>query len=94
MQDVDIFGDVPAPYNLEKHNLSPHLVIGDFEYDENEKPIVLTDKEDKFIDRRGNPVTRRGFIIDSENNLICNKGIQKLKWGHMNDDNDLPLLYN
>lgn len=39
-KDVDEKGEVPAPFNVEKHNFNPHLTRGDFDYDRNGKPIV------------------------------------------------------
>lgn len=39
--EMDDEGEVPAPFNLEKHNFNPHKVIGDFKYDKNGYPIVL-----------------------------------------------------
>jgi hypothetical protein len=38
--DLDEKGEVPAPFNVEKHNFNPHLVRGDFGFDRNGKPII------------------------------------------------------
>lgn len=87
-------GEVPAPFNLEKHNFNPHKVIGDFKYDKNGHPLVQKNRQGKFVDRKGHLVTKRGYRIDPQNNLIDNRGIHKLKWGHMNEQKDLPVLRN
>lgn len=34
-KDLDDRGEVPAPFNVEKHNFNPHEVRGDFKYDKN-----------------------------------------------------------
>lgn len=38
--ELDDKGEVPAPFNVEKHNFNPHLVRGDFDFDRNGKPII------------------------------------------------------
>lgn len=38
--ELDEKGEVPAPFNVEKHNFNPHLVRGDFDFDRNGKAIV------------------------------------------------------
>lgn len=39
-KDLDDRGEVPAPFNVEKHNFNPHRSRGDFDYDRNGKPII------------------------------------------------------
>ncbi len=41
---LDERGEVPAPFNLEKYNFNPHHVRGDFDFDRNGKPVVITKK--------------------------------------------------
>lgn len=41
--DLDEKGEVPAPFNVEKHNFNPHLIRGDFDYDRNGKPVIKQD---------------------------------------------------
>ena len=43
--DLDDRGEVPAPFNFEKHNFNPHKVRGDFDYDKNGKPIIKKNKD-------------------------------------------------
>jgi len=40
IKDVDDRGELPAPFNIEKHNFNPHEVRGEFNYDRNGKAIV------------------------------------------------------
>jgi hypothetical protein len=42
--DLDAKGDVPAPFNVEKHNFNPHQVRGDFDYDRNGNPMIKKTK--------------------------------------------------
>jgi hypothetical protein len=39
-KDLGDHGEVPAPFNVENHNLNPHFTSGEFNYDRNGKPIV------------------------------------------------------
>ena len=47
-KDLDERGEVPAPFNFEKHNFNPHSCRGDFEFDRNGKPIVVKNKDGTF----------------------------------------------
>lgn len=93
-KEVDDKGEVPAPFNVEKHNFNPHHTRGDFDYDRNGKPIVKKNSNGQFVDKRGNVVSSRGYRIDQEGNMIDNKGRMKFHHSHMTDDGDLPKLFN
>lgn len=43
--DLDDRGELPAPFNVEKHNFNPHEVRGDFDFDRNGKARVLKTAE-------------------------------------------------
>jgi hypothetical protein len=77
-KDLDDNGEVPAPFNVEKHNFNPHLSRGDFDYDRNGKPIVKkASKPGKFEDKRGAPVSQRGYRVDPDGNMIDNNDRKK-----------------
>ncbi len=40
-KDLDEKGEIPAPFNIEKHNFNPHNCRGTFDYDQNNKQIIL-----------------------------------------------------
>ncbi len=40
-KDLDERGEMPAPFNVEKYNINPHLSCVNFNYDKNGKPIAL-----------------------------------------------------
>lgn len=79
-KEIDEKGEVPAPFNVEKHNFNPHLTRGDFDYDRNGKPIVKKNANGQFVDKRGNIVSSRGYRIDEQGNMIDNKG--RMKFHH------------
>ena len=92
-KDLDERGELPAPFNIEKHNFNPHEVRGDFNYDRNGKPIV-TKKGSGFVDKRNSDVSSRGYRVDSAGHMIDNNGRKKFDRSQMTQDGDLPKLFN
>lgn len=78
--EMDDKGEVPAPFNVEKHNFNPHLTRGDFDYDRNGKPIVKKNGKGQYVDKKGNVVSSRGYRIDEHGNMVDNKG--RMKFHH------------
>jgi hypothetical protein len=39
-EDLDVKGELPAPFSIEKHNFNPHWLMGHFDYIER-VPTVL-----------------------------------------------------
>jgi len=94
-QDIDERGEVPAPFNFEKHNFNPHQCRGDFDYDRNNKPIVKKSKDGKsFEDKKGSKVSSRGYRVDKSGNVEDNHGRKKFDKSHTTSDGDLPKLFN
>lgn len=93
-KDIDDKGEVPAPFNVEKHNFNPHQTRGDFDYDRNGKPVVKKNSNGQFVDKRGSVVSSRGYRIDENGNMIDNKSRQKFNAAHMTEEGDLPKLFN
>jgi hypothetical protein len=91
---LDERGEVPAPFNVEKHNFNPILCRGDFDYDRNGRAMILKDAKGGYVDRRGNRVSQRGFRIDADGNMIDNHGRKKFDRSQMTADGDLPKLFN
>lgn len=55
--DLDERGEVPPPFNVEKHNFNPLRCRGDFDYDRNGKAMILKDAKGGYVDKRGNKVS-------------------------------------
>jgi len=92
--DIDDRGEVPAPFNVEKHNFNPHRSRGDFYYDRNGKPIIKKNKSGEYVDKKGAKVSARGYRIDKDGHLIDNYGRKKFDRQHLTSDGDLPKLFN
>jgi hypothetical protein len=94
--ELDEKGEVPAPFNIEKHNFNPHLVRGDFDYDRNGKAVVKQDPRSPgaFVDKRGSKVSSRGYRVDGGAHVVDNTGRKKLDRTHATPDGDLPKLFN
>lgn len=93
-KDLDERGEIPAPFNVEKHNFNPHRSRGDFDYDRNGKPIIKKNSSGQYVDKRGAIVTARGYRINEQGHLIDNYGRKKFDKAHMTADGDLPKLFN
>ena len=96
-QDLDERGELPAPFNVEKHNFNPHEVRGDFAHDRNGKAKVQKTAEgatEGFADKRGARVSSRGYRVDKHGNMIDNRDRKKVDATHMTPDGDLPKLFN
>jgi len=62
--ELDDRGEVPAPFNIDKHNFNPHRSRGDFDFDRNGKAIIKKNSSGQFVDKRGAIVTQRWYRID------------------------------
>lgn len=91
---LDDRGEVPAPFNVEKHNFNPIRCRGDFDYDRNGRAMILKDSKGSFVDKRGNRVSQRGYRIDEAGHLVDNYGRKKFDRTQMTADGDLPKLFN
>lgn len=92
--ELDERGEVPAPFNVDKHNFNPHRSRGDFDFDKNGKPIIKKNSSGQFVDKKGAIVTSRGYRINQEGHLIDNYNRKKFDKAHMTPDGDLPKLFN
>jgi len=92
--DLDERGEVPAPFNVEKHNFNPHQVRGDFDHDRNGRPIVKQNNQGVFVDKRGREVSSRGYRVDKDGSIIDNHERKKFDKAHLTEDGDLPKLFN
>ena len=92
--EMDQKDEVPAPFNIEKHNFNPHSVRGDFDYDRKGKAMVLRDKHGKYVDKNGVKVSKYGYRVDSAGNLIDQFGRKKLDKNQMTDEGNIPKLFN
>jgi len=94
-KDLDEKGEIPAPFNVEKHNFNPHYCRGNFDYDQNGKPIILKNQRTgNYVDKYGDRVSSRGYRIDASGNLIDNYKRKKFDKSHMTPDGDLPKFFN
>lgn len=92
--ELDERGEVPAPFNVEKHNFHAQQVRGDFDYDRNGRPVVKQNDQGDYVDKRGAVVSSRGYRVDKNGNLIDNHGRKKFDKAHLTEDGDLPKLFN
>ena len=76
--DMDDKGEVPAPFCVEKFNFNPHDLMGDLEFNYDEKtgraiPRLLQTKQGFYVDKKGRRVNRFGWLVQGGNGHIVDK---------------------
>lgn len=64
--------ELPLPYRIERHNFNPHHCLGNFDFDERDKPIILKDREGRLIDKNLRRVNASGWLTNREDDVIDN----------------------
>lgn len=70
--------ELPLPFRLERHNFNPHQCYGNFDYDDQCKPVILKDAQGNRIDKNWRSVNASGWLIDDDGNIVDNLGQVKL----------------
>lgn len=65
--------ELPLPFRIEKFNFNAHECLGNFDYDQREKPIILKDSNGK-VDKNLRRVNGAGWLIDQVGNVVDNLG--------------------
>jgi len=63
--EIDERGEIPAPFCVEKFNFNPFTMRGNFDYDEQGKPLILQNKQKELIDKNGRKVNKNGWLVDN-----------------------------
>lgn len=96
-RDMDERGELPGPFCLEKHNFNPHLMSGDFEYQDGQ-PVVLKNEKGQHVDRNGRRVNQAGWYIDPHQaGALVDRDLRKKfdkRQLQAPKFNDLPKLFN
>lgn len=93
--EMEHIGELPMPYRLERHNFNPHKCLGNFDYNENHKPIFYKNQADFFTDKNHRIVNQSGFLKDDRGNIIDNDGqVRIFKKQLLEPKDDIPMLYN
>lgn len=72
LENSDYRYELPLPFRLERFNFNPHQCFGNFEYDDDDKPMILQDEYGHRMDRNWRPVNSSGWLIDEQGNIIDN----------------------
>jgi hypothetical protein len=70
--------ELPLPLRMERFNFNPHECMGNFDFDESDKPKILIDKHGNRIDKNLRKVNKSGWLVDDEGNIIDNLGKIKI----------------
>jgi len=96
---VDDRGEIPAPYCIEKFNFNPHDLIGDLEYDFDQKtnmaiPRLFRTQQGFFMDKKNRRVNKYGWLVQANSGHIVDKFGRKKFDRKQLEDGDLQKLLN
>lgn len=94
MEGSDYKYELPLPYRMERFNFNPHQCFGNFEYDDDEKPMILQDVYGHQMDRNWRPVNASGWLVDQDGNVIDNQGHIKFIHSQLIEKGQVPNLLN
>lgn len=86
--------ELPLPLRLERFNFNPHECMGNFDFDENDKPKILIDKNGNRIDRNLRKVNKSGWLVDRDDNIIDNLGKIRIIKSQLEDKGEIRKLFN
>lgn len=82
-------GDLPSPFNVEKHNFNPHSLMGDFDYIDG-KPSLMQSKQGFYMDKKGRRVNKFGWmVLAGQGHLVDIHGRKKFDKTQLTIDGDL-----
>lgn len=86
---------VQVPPDSNKRNFNEHDILGEFDRDEKGNIILLQDNDGNCIDKKGNRVNERGYLIDpNTGDIIENHDKQKMfDKEDIDDRGEIPAPY-
>lgn len=76
-EELDNKGDIPAPFNFERHNFNPHSLMGDFDYQDG-KPELMKSAQGFFMDKKGRRCNKFGWmVLTNQGHLVDVSGRKK-----------------
>lgn len=97
--ELDDRGELPAPFCVEKYNFNPHDLMGDLDYDFDQKtntavPMLLKTQQGFFVDKKGRRINKHGWLVmGNQGHIVDRKATKKFDRKQL-EDQDLPKLFN
>jgi hypothetical protein len=54
----------------EKKRFNVNDILGEFDRDDRGNPMILQDKRGEFVDKDGNRVNEKGYLIDKNGDVV------------------------
>lgn len=86
--------ELPLPLRLERFNFNPHECMGNFDYDDNDKPKILVDRHGNRIDKNLRKVNKSGWLIDKDENIIDSTGKTRIIKAQLDEKGEIRKLFN
>ena len=84
-------GEFPKIFPFTKFNIK--RVLGDFEMDPLGNPILDKGPSGELLDRNGNRVNQRGYLVDSEGNVIDKLGKRMFENEILDAEGEIPKVF-
>ena len=83
-------------YNMRAKPFKMTSIMGELQRDEVSGDAVQSSNPegDKFFDKTGRSVNKRGFLIDRKGNIINKNGEIMFRKNQLNDDGDFPKFFD
>lgn len=82
--------------DAEKRRFNVNDILGDFDRDERGHPLILQDKKGELIDKSGNRVNEKGYLVDPKTGDILEreKGRKVFSSSELDERGELPPPFN
>lgn len=84
-------GEFPKIFPFTKFNIK--RVLGDFEMDPLGNPILDRGTDGFYLDRNGNRVNVRGYLIDKQGNVIDKQGKIMFEADMLDSEGEIPKVF-
>ena len=85
-----------CPPNPENRNFNENDILGSFDRDERGNLVLLENSKGQIVDKNGNLVNERGFLIDKVSGDVVDKDKRKsmFKAEDLDEQGDIPAPFN
>ena len=89
--ELDDRGELPAPFCVEKYNFNPHDLMGDLDYDFDQRtntavPMLLKTQQGFFVDKKGRRINKHGWLVmGNQGHIVDRKATKKFDRKQLED---------
>jgi len=84
-------GEFPKIFPFTKFNIK--RIQGDYDTDGKGQPVLQKTSTDGFVDKKGRAVNQRGYLIDTQGNVIDIRGKHMFDRDLLDKDGEIPAVF-